>query len=301
MQRIASVLTIALIASFAALAAPIGSASAATGWHFGTLVETSINDCYTSDVVNGVGAYAGAQYDADKPPNTGDVFYVNVVLNGIDASCAELSFPEIQLPSGVSTAISANDPIQCFTVDNSAGTETPDTIDCPQTLGVPLLGGTGSIRDVNGPPPGAWDTRAPNAWEFRIPLTSATGGLKAITFPTQVISGSITQMVYPSVSLPITAVTTPPPPPATVTRPFNVLKPRVTRAGKMLTCTAGTWSNHPNRYQYRWTVNGKTKHGADSRTLKVTSLLRHHKVQCGVTASNTAGRATAFSAPFSVR
>ena len=301
MQRIANVLAIALIASLAEAAAPIGSASAATGWHFGPLVETSINDCYTSDVVNGVGAYAGARYDADNPPKTGDVFYVNVVLNGIDASCAELSFPDIQLPPGVSTAISANDPIQCFTVDNSGGSETPDAVDCPQTLGAPLLGGTGSIRDVNGPPPGTWDTRAPNAWEFRIPLTATTSGLKAITFPTQVISGSITQMLYPSVSLPITAVAAPSQPQVTVTRPFNVLKPRVTRTSKTLTCTAGTWSNHPTRFQYRWLVYGKTKQGAGGRTLKVTSPLRHHKVQCGVTASNAAGRATALSSPLSVR
>jgi hypothetical protein len=188
------------IVAFAAAATP---ASADVGWHFGPLLETTINDCYTFDVVNGVGEYAGARYDENSPPKTGEVFYVNVVVNGIDASCAEITFPEIKVPDGVAVAISAQNPIKCFTVDNRTVTETPDTADCPQSLGAPLYGGTGSIRNVNGPPPGTWDTRAPNAWEFQIPLSASTGGMKEITFPTQVISGSITQMLEPAVSLPV--------------------------------------------------------------------------------------------------
>jgi hypothetical protein len=191
---------VALVA-IVALAGSARSASAATGWHFGPLVQTWINDCYTFDVVNGVGAYAGARYDT--APKTGEVFYVNLVISGIDASCAEIAFPDIKLPAGVSAAISAQNPINCFTVDNATVTETPDTANCPGALGAPLFGGTGSIRNLNGPPPGTWDTRAPNAWEFQIPLTASTSSLKEISFPTQVISGSITQMLYPSVSLPI--------------------------------------------------------------------------------------------------
>jgi hypothetical protein len=201
------------LAAAGALAVTAQPASAATSWHFGPLVKTWINDCYTFDVVNGVGEYSGALYDAASPPKTGEVFYVNVVLSGIDASCAEITFPEIKLPAGVATAISAANPILCYTVDSATATETPDTADCPASLGAPLYGGDGSIRDVNGPAPGTWDTRAPKAWEFRIPLTAGTPGPKEISFPTQVISGSITQMLYPSVSLPIAQGTTPPPPP----------------------------------------------------------------------------------------
>ena len=196
----------------AALAGTAQPASAAIGWHFGPLVETTINDCYTSDVVNGVGAYAGAHYDASAPPKTGEVFYVNVVVNGIDASCAEITMSDIKLPAGVSPAISAQNPIKCFKVDNSAQTETPDTADCPSSLGAPLFGGTGSIRNPNGPAPGTWDTRAPNAWEFQIPLTAKTAGSKAISFPTQVISGSPNSLpptLEPSVSLPVDAGSSP--------------------------------------------------------------------------------------------
>ena len=289
MLRLTAALTAALIAlAFAQ------TASADTGWHFGPLVETSINDCYTFDVVNGVGEYAGADYDPANPPKTGDVIYVNVVVNGVDASCAEIAYPDIKLPAGVSTAISPQNPITCFTVDNSAQTETPDTADCPQQLGAPLMGGAGSIRNPNGPPPGGWDSRAPNAWEFRIPLTANSPGLTEVSFPTQVVSGSITQSLEPTVSLPLAAG-------AAAARPANTRRPRVTRAGKKLTCHPGAWSNAPTAYAYRWTVDGKTRKGAAARKLSVSRKLRRHTVQCRVTASNAGGRATATSPAFKVR
>ncbi len=212
MPRLSDLRLTAALAMTVALAALPAPASAATGWHFGPLVKTWINDCYTSDVVNGVGEYAGALYDADAPPKTGDVFYVNVVVSGIDASCAEITFPEIKLPADVAPAISAANPILCYKVDNATATETPDAADCPPSLGAPLYGGTGSIRDPNGPPPGTWDTRAPSAWEFKIPVTASAAGLKHISFPTQVISGSITQMLEPDVSVPVDQGAQAPPP-----------------------------------------------------------------------------------------
>jgi hypothetical protein len=203
MPRLSDPRLTAALAVTVALAASAQPASATTGWHFGPLVKTWINDCFTSDVVNGVGEYAGALYDADGPPKTGEVFYVNVVVSGIDASCAEITFPEIKLPPDMAPAITAANPILCYKVDNSTATETPDAADCPSSLGAALYGGTGSIRDPNGPAPGTWDTRAPNAWEFKIPVTASAAGLKDISFPTQVISGSITQMLEPDVSVPV--------------------------------------------------------------------------------------------------
>ncbi len=177
---------VAVLLATAIVAICSQSASATTSWHFGALDETWINDCFTSDVVHGVGEYAGALYDSDAPPKTGEVFYVNVVLNGVDASCAEIAMPDIQLPADMAPAISAANPLLCYTVDNSTATETPDSADCPSGLGAPLNGGTGSIRNPNGPAPGTWDTRAPKAWEFKIPVTAASAGLKTIAFPTQV-------------------------------------------------------------------------------------------------------------------
>lgn len=244
MRRIPNACLVALVAGAAALAGPVGPASAAGGWHFGPLVETSISDCYTSDIVNGVGEYAGAQYDDASPPKTGDVFYVNVVVNGIDASCVESTLPEILLPAGVATAITAQNPIKCFTVDNSTATETPDAADCQQALGAPLVGGTGSIRDVNGPAPGLWDTRAPNAWEFQIPLTASTAGLAQISFPTQVISGSAISTpstLEPTVSVPVVAGAAPPScctPPGPAKKKFAILArgstAKVTADGRLI-------------------------------------------------------------------
>jgi hypothetical protein len=194
---------LATLAVTAALATSAQSASASATWHFGSLKETFINDCFSFDVVNGVGEYAGALYDDGVPPKPGDVFYVNVVLNGLDASCVEQTLPDIWYSSGVSTAISPANPLLCYTVNTSTNSETPFTAGCPQSLGAPLTGGVGSIRNPSGASPGMWDTRAPNAWEFRIPLTSTSSGTRVITFPTNVISGSITQSLEPQIMVPV--------------------------------------------------------------------------------------------------
>jgi hypothetical protein len=83
-------------------------------------------------------------------------------------------------------------------------------------------------------------------------------------------------------------------------KPANTTKPRVTRSGNRLRCMPGTWTNSPTGFAYHWLVGGKTKAGARSATLTVTHLLRGHKVQCGVKVSNSAGSASALSAPFRV-
>jgi len=84
-------------------------------------------------------------------------------------------------------------------------------------------------------------------------------------------------------------------------KPANTAKPHVTRSGNRLRCTRGTWANSPTEFAYHWLVGGKAKAGARSSTLNVTHSIRGHKVQCGVQASNSAGSASALSAPFRVR
>jgi hypothetical protein len=86
----------------------------------------------------------------------------------------------------------------------------------------------------------------------------------------------------------------------TAVKPANTAKPHVTRSGNRLRCRPGTWSGSPAEFAYHWLVGGKTKAGARSATLTVTHALHGHKVQCGVTASNSAGSASALSAPFHV-
>ncbi|HEY1277493.1 MAG TPA: hypothetical protein VGF25_21480 [Thermoleophilaceae bacterium] len=84
-------------------------------------------------------------------------------------------------------------------------------------------------------------------------------------------------------------------------KPANLKRPRIKRAGRKLSCTAGTWSNGADRYSYRWLVDGKRRKGATGRRLGLTRGLRGRTVQCSVTASNSAGRTAAYSRPLRVR
>jgi hypothetical protein len=84
-------------------------------------------------------------------------------------------------------------------------------------------------------------------------------------------------------------------------RPASITAPRLTRAGRQLICSTGSWSNNPTRFSYRWRIGGHPKPGAKGRTLLVAAKLRGHKAQCSVTATNSAGSSMALSKPFSVR
>ena len=83
--------------------------------------------------------------------------------------------------------------------------------------------------------------------------------------------------------------------PAAVARPGVLAKPKLTRSGRRLVCGRGSWSGAPTKFAYRWTVDGKRKAGATGRKLRISRKLRGHKVRCGVTATNAAGRTTALS------
>jgi hypothetical protein len=96
----------------------------------------------------------------------------------------------------------------------------------------------------------------------------------------------------------ITAATPPVTPPAS--KPVATAKPRVTRSGNTLSCSAGSWTNAPQKYSYRWLVGHKVKSGARGRTLGSARKLRGRDVQCSVTASNSAGSTTATSTVFKV-
>jgi hypothetical protein len=115
------------------------------------------------------------------------------------------------------------------------------------------------------------------------------GTLAAAQLPVNVGAGGATP-------LPTSTPTVTPPP-----RPANTKRPHVRRSGKRLTCSPGTWSNSPTGYAYRWLVNGKPKHGASRRQLSIGRKLHRRKVQCKVTAANTAGRTTAVSRAYRVQ
>ena len=100
-----------------------------------------------------------------------------------------------------------------------------------------------------------------------------------------------------SVTVRVTGGIIPPP----IPKPANTRRPTVTRSGERLTCRPGVWSGAPTGYAYAWFVSGRAKTGAHARTLRISRVLRGHRLQCGVTASNATGRTTARSKSYLVR
>jgi hypothetical protein len=92
-----------------------------------------------------------------------------------------------------------------------------------------------------------------------------------------------------------------PPPPPPMPKPADTKRPTITRSGERLTCRRGVWSGAPTRYAYAWFVSGRAKTGAHSRTLRISRVLRGHRLQCGVTAANANGTTTARSNGYRVR
>jgi hypothetical protein len=88
--------------------------------------------------------------------------------------------------------------------------------------------------------------------------------------------------------------------PGASARPAASTRPRVTRSGRLLRCSPGRWSGNPTSYRYRWVVVHKAGVAGRETSLTVTRRLRGHKVECSVTANNSAGSATATSLPFAV-
>jgi hypothetical protein len=115
--------------------------------------------------------------------------------------------------------------------------------------------------------------------------------------------GATTTLATASLALNVedAPVPAPSPSPSPIAKPANLTRPRLTRSARKLVCSRGSWSNGPSRYSYRWLVNGKRKRGATGRTLAVTRALRGRRVQCRVTAFNTAGAAAALSRPLRIR
>lgn len=78
-------------------------------------------------------------------------------------------------------------------------------------------------------------------------------------------------------------------------RPVNVLRPRVTRAGRTLTCHPGRWEN-AGRYSYSWLFDGRRSR-ATGREVTLTGDVRGHSAACRVRARGPGGSVTAVSRP----
>jgi hypothetical protein len=87
--------------------------------------------------------------------------------------------------------------------------------------------------------------------------------------------------------------------PTTNVAPVNTVAPAVTgnpQEGQTLTTTDGTWTGTPSpTFAYQWQKDGVDIGGATANTLVLPAGTATHGVKCNVTATNTAGSATASS------
>lgn len=101
------------------------------------------------------------------------------------------------------------------------------------------------------------------------------------------------------------AVTWSAPPPPPVTPPVSTGAPTTTgvpRPGQTLTCSPGSWSGStPQAYAYQWLRDGAAVTSTSASGAYVISAAdAGHSVVCAVTAANTAGSASARSAPVAI-
>jgi hypothetical protein len=80
--------------------------------------------------------------------------------------------------------------------------------------------------------------------------------------------------------------------------PVNTTAPLITGSavqGSILSCTNGAWTNSPSSYSYQWKSNGTNITGATSNTYTTVSGDIGNTITCVVTATNSAGSASATS------
>jgi hypothetical protein len=89
--------------------------------------------------------------------------------------------------------------------------------------------------------------------------------------------------------------------PATVAKPVNTAPPHLTRVHNRLSCSRGAWLNGPRSFSFRWLAGTQRLRGAKKSRLIVARSLRGRRVQCSVSATNSAGTTTVLSRPLFVR
>ena len=82
--------------------------------------------------------------------------------------------------------------------------------------------------------------------------------------------------------------------------PLNTSRPGLTRSGRTLACSRGSWRNAVC-FSWVWRVNGVAIHAANKPRLAMGKAQKRRRVSCSVTASNATGTTTASSAQLDVR
>jgi hypothetical protein len=74
--------------------------------------------------------------------------------------------------------------------------------------------------------------------------------------------------------------------------PSNTGRPKISekaKAGQVLTCSTGSWTEAPSSFGYQWMLDGTALVGATKSTFKLSSADEGNTLTCAVTAVNAAG------------
>ncbi|HOV57153.1 MAG TPA: hypothetical protein PLN91_04675 [Rhodanobacteraceae bacterium] len=153
-------------------------------WYDGVIANIGTNlNCITGTPEIRVQGYAGfTLLPPNKTPAVGEVFYAHLVLSHPGNPCAGSAVGVgIILPPGVSTAVSAGNPVFCFgrgasgtlyDLGNDAGYGCPQTFSAGLDNSLALIPPRGGLV-INGQKSYAWGM-AQGFWlEFMLPLTAS--------------------------------------------------------------------------------------------------------------------------------
>jgi hypothetical protein len=160
----------ALIALVIALAAP-SAAAAAPDWHSGTIEKSTVTNCNFFPET-GINALAQRYTDDANLPKIGEVFYVRTLpaRTGNGCGIAMHTHVELVLPTGVTPAISQQNPVKCSLWDYQADTSTP-LEGCPQVPQTGIYGPAFDQETQSGPQP--WEVPHLRGVVIEVPVTSS--------------------------------------------------------------------------------------------------------------------------------
>lgn len=236
---------------------------------------------------------------ADPYGATGDQFGNEVALDGDAVAVASEDYNGTQGavyefgPSGADDATSTG--VTCLpgSVDTGAASTCTATVTDTAASGATAPGGT--VTFGAAPATGAFGDAAACTLES----TSASSSSCSVPFAPNVAGAYTVTASYggetnhePSSgtgSIGASGTITKAPPPS---KPANTARPTIAggaRAGALLTCAHGTWTESPTAYSYAWAIDGTPIVGATGSTYTVQAGDEQLTITCTVTASNSAG------------
>ena len=191
---------VTLVASaLGALGLTAAPASASPMWNENTAPAVGTTNCITGASEPLSTSSVGWLGDPSAPPQLNTVFYARVrwFVTGKPCIGGARVAPELFLPAGSTLAISAANPVKCFTVNIQTGAKTQETAGCPQAPAVGARGGLG-FYPVGQSGGGAWPTSQGFGWEILVPMlaTAPLSGVVSSANPAVACADCLTAAVW---------------------------------------------------------------------------------------------------------